>query len=89
MQKGKKNFLNKITLWTPFYKVFLEHYYSYWLSPLRPFNSSVFALKGSIDEQEELSESAPQTLLVFGGGDNEGSFFSDLFTMPVEELRRD
>ncbi|XP_051756373.1 kelch repeat-containing protein isoform X1 [Ctenopharyngodon idella] len=45
--------------------------------------------KGSIDEQEELSESAPQTLLVFGGGDNEGSFFSDLFTMPVEELRRD
>lgn len=59
-------------------------------SLLRPFNSSgVFAWKGSIDEEEELPESAPQTLLVFGGGDNEGSFFSDLFTIPVEELRRD
>uniref|UniRef100_A0A8C1P8R5 Kelch repeat-containing protein n=1 Tax=Cyprinus carpio TaxID=7962 RepID=A0A8C1P8R5_CYPCA len=43
--------------------------------------------QGSVNEQEELPESAPQTLLVFGGGDNEGSFFSDLFTIPVEELK--
>lgn len=47
----------------------------------------VYVLQGCTDEQEELPESAPQTLLVFGGGDNEGSFFSDLFTIPVEELR--
>jgi len=46
-------------------------------------------VQGSIDEEEDLPEASPQTLLVFGGGDNEGSFFSDLFTMPVEELRRD
>ncbi|XP_051509129.1 rab9 effector protein with kelch motifs-like [Myxocyprinus asiaticus] len=45
--------------------------------------------KGTIDEQEELSESSPQTMLIFGGGDNEGSFFSDLIIMPVKELRQD
>ncbi|KAJ8367302.1 hypothetical protein AAFF_G00321120 [Aldrovandia affinis] len=28
----------------------------------------------------------PQTLLIFGGGDNEGSFFSDLTTLSIEEL---
>ncbi|KAM9500283.1 kelch repeat-containing protein isoform 2-T2 [Clarias gariepinus] len=41
-------------------------------------------VKGSSDEQEQDSES--QTLLIFGGGDNEGSFFSDLITVPVKEL---
>lgn len=51
------------------------------------YNEFVFVLQGCTDEQEELPESAPETLLVFGGGDNEGSFFSDLFSMPVEELR--
>ncbi|MCI4377394.1 hypothetical protein PGIGA_G00203100 [Pangasianodon gigas] len=41
-------------------------------------------VKGSSDDQEQVSES--QTLLIFGGGDNEGSFFSDLITVPVKEL---
>ncbi|XP_051991270.1 kelch repeat-containing protein [Xyrauchen texanus] len=45
--------------------------------------------KASRDELEDFSESSPQTLLVFGGGDNEGSFFSDLITTPVKELRLD
>lgn len=87
MQKGKK--WNKITLWTPFIQYFWFIIIAIDFHHSDLFNTGVFALKGSIDEQEELSESAPQTLLVFGGGDNEGSFFSDLFTMPVEELRRD
>lgn len=30
--------------------------------------------------------SAGRTLLVFGGGDNEGKFYSDLTTVAVEEL---
>lgn len=30
--------------------------------------------------------SAGWTLLVFGGGDNEGKFYSDLTTVAVEEL---
>ncbi|XP_066536407.1 kelch repeat-containing protein [Hoplias malabaricus] len=42
--------------------------------------------KGSSAEQQEFSETSPQTLLIFGGGDNEGSFFSDLVTVPVNEL---
>ncbi|KAG7330221.1 hypothetical protein KOW79_006443 [Hemibagrus wyckioides] len=41
-------------------------------------------VKGSSDDEEQVAES--QTLLIFGGGDNEGSFFSDLITMPVKEL---
>lgn len=45
--------------------------------------------KDSMDEEEELSDPASQMLLVFGGGDNEGSFFSDLITMPVKELRQE
>ncbi len=62
-------------------KIFIE-----WLQFII-YNEFVFDFQGCTDEQEELPESAPETLLVFGGGDNEGSFFSDLFTMPVEELR--
>lgn len=49
-------------------------------------NSFFLPSQDSADEQEEFSESSPQTLLIFGGGDNEGSFFSDLITMPVKEL---
>ncbi|TRY87653.1 hypothetical protein DNTS_013607, partial [Danionella cerebrum] len=45
--------------------------------------------KVSTDERDECLESTPQTLLVFGGGDNEGSFFSDQFTMAVDDLNRD
>lgn len=30
--------------------------------------------------------SVSRTLLVFGGGDNEGNFYSDLTTVAVEEL---
>ncbi|KAI5104267.1 kelch repeat-containing protein isoform X1 [Silurus meridionalis] len=41
-------------------------------------------VKVSSDDQEQDSEA--QTLLIFGGGDNEGSFFSDLITVPVKEL---
>ncbi|XP_026869803.2 kelch repeat-containing protein [Electrophorus electricus] len=40
-------------------------------------------IKGFSGEQEE---SSSQALLIFGGGDNEGSFFSDLITMPVKNL---
>ncbi|XP_022534113.1 kelch repeat-containing protein [Astyanax mexicanus] len=42
--------------------------------------------KDATDDQDQLLESSPQTLLIFGGGDNEGSFFSDLITIPVKEL---
>lgn len=42
-----------------------------------------------MDEEEELSDPASQMLMVFGGGDNEGSFFSDLITMPVNELKQE
>ncbi|KAL7880258.1 hypothetical protein SRHO_G00025120 [Serrasalmus rhombeus] len=42
--------------------------------------------KDSSDEQDEFSESSSQTMLIFGGGDNEGSFFSDLITMPVKDV---
>ncbi|XP_023649814.1 kelch repeat-containing protein isoform X1 [Paramormyrops kingsleyae] len=38
------------------------------------------------DEEEQMSEVLPQILLVFGGGDNEGSFFSDLMTMMIDDL---
>ena len=37
-------------------------------------------------EQKMGSEPGPQTLLVFGGGDNEGSFFSDLTTLLIDEV---
>ncbi|XP_076026913.1 kelch repeat-containing protein [Genypterus blacodes] len=42
------------------------------------------------EEEEEDDEGGagpgPRTLLVFGGGDNEGNFYSDLITVSVEEL---
>lgn len=37
-------------------------------------------------EGDEDAGSAGRTLLVFGGGDNEGTFYSDLKTVTVEEL---
>lgn len=37
-------------------------------------------------EEEEDAGSVGRTLLVFGGGDNEGNFYSDLTTVAVEEL---
>jgi len=82
MQKGKKPHYG-------LYKAVLVHYYGYWFWLLRPLILVSLHVQGSIDDEEDLPEASPQTLLVFGGGDNEGSFFSDLFTMPVEELRRD
>ncbi|KAL2079513.1 hypothetical protein ACEWY4_025257 [Coilia grayii] len=43
--------------------------------------------QGSIDEdQPQHLDESPKALLIFGGGDNEGSFFSDLMTLSVEEL---
>ncbi|CAL8327119.1 unnamed protein product [Lota lota] len=36
------------------------------------------------DEEEE--GGAPRSLLVFGGGDNEGKFYSDLMVVSIEEL---
>ncbi|XP_045921653.1 kelch repeat-containing protein [Micropterus dolomieu] len=39
------------------------------------------------EEDEDVdTSSVSRTLLVFGGGDNEGNFFSDLTTLSVEEL---
>ncbi|MEQ2169015.1 hypothetical protein GOODEAATRI_020596 [Goodea atripinnis] len=40
----------------------------------------------SEDEESMSSVSIRRTLLVFGGGDNEGNFFSDLTSVSVEEL---
>lgn len=38
------------------------------------------------EEDGDSSVSGGRTLLVFGGGDNEGSFYSDLATVAVEEI---
>ncbi|XP_022614115.1 uncharacterized protein LOC111231337 [Seriola dumerili] len=38
------------------------------------------------EEDEDVDMDAGRTLLVFGGGDNEGNFYSDLTTVAVEEL---
>ncbi|XP_042185347.1 kelch repeat-containing protein isoform X1 [Oncorhynchus tshawytscha] len=38
------------------------------------------------DGKERNSDRNPKTLLVFGGGDNEGNFYSDLTTLTVAEL---
>ncbi|XP_076828634.1 kelch repeat-containing protein [Brachyhypopomus gauderio] len=43
-------------------------------------------IKGFSGEQDEFSETSSQALLIFGGGDNEGGFFSDLIITPVKEL---
>ncbi|KAJ8338035.1 hypothetical protein SKAU_G00370010 [Synaphobranchus kaupii] len=37
-------------------------------------------------EQKMGLETCPQTLFIFGGGDNEGSFFSDLTTLLIDEI---
>lgn len=39
------------------------------------------------DQPQWSDETTPKTLLIFGGGDNEGSFFSDLITLSVEDLQ--
>lgn len=38
------------------------------------------------DELSEDTDGFPKTLFIFGGGDNEGSFFSDLLTVTMDEL---
>ncbi|XP_056156821.1 kelch repeat-containing protein [Lampris incognitus] len=38
------------------------------------------------DEEDGAERTTTRTLLVFGGGDNEGNFYSDLTTVPVDEL---
>lgn len=38
------------------------------------------------EEDEDANVNGGRTLLVFGGGDNEGNFYSDLTTVAVEEL---
>ncbi|KAG7243264.1 hypothetical protein INR49_011710 [Caranx melampygus] len=38
------------------------------------------------EEDEDMGVDAGRTLLVFGGGDNEGNFYSDLTTVAMEEL---
>uniref|UniRef100_A0A3B4YMY8 Kelch repeat-containing protein n=1 Tax=Seriola lalandi dorsalis TaxID=1841481 RepID=A0A3B4YMY8_SERLL len=38
------------------------------------------------EDDEDVDMDAGRTLLVFGGGDNEGNFYSDLTTVAVEEL---
>lgn len=38
------------------------------------------------EEDEDAEMNGGRTLLVFGGGDNEGNFYSDLTTVAVEEL---
>lgn len=40
----------------------------------------------SEEEEDADAGSVSRTLLVFGGGDNEGNFYSDLTTVAVEEL---
>lgn len=38
------------------------------------------------EDDDDSTISVGMTLLVFGGGDNEGSFYSDLATVNVEEI---
>lgn len=40
----------------------------------------------SEEDEDADADSVSRTLLVFGGGDNEGNFYSDLTTVAVEEL---
>lgn len=43
--------------------------------------------QGSMDDElSEDTDGFPKTLFIFGGGDNEGSFFSDLLTVTMDEL---
>ncbi|XP_041841333.1 kelch repeat-containing protein isoform X2 [Melanotaenia boesemani] len=41
---------------------------------------------GYFSEEEKDGDSMRGTLMIFGGGDNEGNFYSDLVTVAVEEL---
>ncbi|XP_036002484.1 kelch repeat-containing protein [Fundulus heteroclitus] len=47
---------------------------------------SIIAMETPARHGEESTEPVRRTLLVFGGGDNEGAFFSDLTSVSVEEL---
>lgn len=38
------------------------------------------------EDDDDSGVSVGRTLLIFGGGDNEGSFYSDLTTVAVEEI---
>lgn len=40
----------------------------------------------AVEEEDDGDVSVGRTLLVFGGGDNEGSYYSDLATVAVEEI---
>lgn len=44
------------------------------------------ASHSSFSEEREETGSVHKTVLVFGGGDNEGNFYSDLTVISVEEL---
>lgn len=44
------------------------------------------AVEAEEEADGDSSVSVGRTLLVFGGGDNEGSFYSDLATVAVEEI---
>lgn len=47
----------------------------------------VMETPGRHDGDEEVrSGSVRRSLLVFGGGDNEGRFYSDVTSLPVEDL---
>ncbi|RVE60573.1 hypothetical protein OJAV_G00182390 [Oryzias javanicus] len=56
------------------------------LSVPRAGHSIITMETGSHHGFREEGESGRKTLLVFGGGDNEGNFYSDLTTVAVEEL---
>lgn len=45
-----------------------------------------FAALEEEDDNDDDHGAVGRTLLVFGGGDNEGSFYSDLTTVAVEEI---
>lgn len=47
----------------------------------------MYDVQGSMDEEStEDTDGSPKKLFIFGGGDNEGSFFSDLLTLTMDEL---
>uniref|UniRef100_A0A8C8DMI6 Kelch repeat-containing protein n=1 Tax=Oryzias sinensis TaxID=183150 RepID=A0A8C8DMI6_9TELE len=56
------------------------------LSVPRAGHSIIAMETGSLHGFQEEGKSCRKTLLVFGGGDNEGNFYSDLTTVAVKEL---
>ncbi|XP_076145882.1 kelch repeat-containing protein [Alosa pseudoharengus] len=50
-------------------------------------NMTTAGSQDSMDEEPiKDTDESPKQLFIFGGGDNEGSFFSDLITLSMEEL---